>query len=160
MVIMWVSHTEVGTILLLLSPWYRHCSYWLPRCNMKKRLRKIKITIIILSIISSPQVRLAPCQGHRLVQLRLHRVRVVGEQVGGPERSLCLTLKCQMFRTAQQLQIDFEGAMNKSIVCIVCYFVILSGLPTASAITAKDADSNISFQRWNLSKEGNNHCHF
>ena len=116
---------------------------------MKKRLRKIKITIIIITIISSPQVRLAPGQGHRLVQLRPHRVRVVGEQVGGPEHRLCLTLKCQMSRTvenAQQLQIDFKGAMNKSRVCIVCYFVILSGLPTASAITAKDADSNISFQ--------------
>ena len=50
------------------------------------------IIIIILIIISSPQVRLAPGQGHRLVQLRLHRVRVVGEQVGGPEHSLCLIL--------------------------------------------------------------------
>ena len=65
-----------------------------------------------------------------------------------------------MLRTvenAQQFQINSKGAMNKSIVCIVCYFVILSGLPTASAITTKDADSNISFQSWNLSKEGNNH---
>ena len=72
-------------------------------------------------LVDSPQIRFTPRHCHCLVQFRLHCVGVVGKQVRRP-----VHLK---------LQQDLDT---------FAYFVILSGFDTASAITAREADSSIS----------------